>query len=343
MRTSGTERIVAGSADWAACRALLREGSKTFFLASRMLPDRLRSPALGLYGFCRVADDAVDGGGGAAALERLHRRLERVYAGAPEDCAVDRAFGQVVADFAIPRALPEALLEGFEWDLAGRRYRSLDDLCAYAARVAGSVGAMMACLMSARTAPLLARACELGVAMQLTNIARDVGSDAQAGRLYLPLDWMEAAGLDADRWLMHPVACDRLKPMVAQLLRAAAELYGRAGGGIERLPPDCRWGIRVAAGLYAAIGGAVQRNGLDSVTYRAVVSPWRKAVLLLRASRRTWQDPAAAEAPGPQVTDFLVQAALAPAAATAAGRRQPRIDWLLGLFERLERERLGLP
>ncbi|MBS0377486.1 MAG: phytoene/squalene synthase family protein [Proteobacteria bacterium] len=339
----GTEGQLASSADWAACRALIRQGSKTFFASSRLLPERLRSPALGLYAFCRVADDAVDEGGDPAALEELHARLERVYAGAPRDGAVDRAFAQVVAEFAIPRALPEALLEGFAWDLAGRRYRTLDELCAYAARVAGSVGAMMACLMSVRSASLLARACELGVAMQLTNIARDVGGDARAGRLYLPLEWMADAGLDPDCWLREPVACARLRGVVARLLESAAGLYGRAGTGIERLPGDCRWGIRAAAGLYAAIGDAVARNDFDSVSRRAVVPAWRKTALLLRAGRPVPGDGAVAEAPGLAVTDFLVRAAALTGSGAAVRPRQPRIDWLLGLFERLERERLGLP
>ncbi len=99
----------------------------------------------------------------------------------------------------MPRELPEALLEGFEWDLVGRRYETLEELQAYAARVAGSVGAMMAVLMGARSAAVLARACDLGVAMQLTNIARDVGEDARQGRLYLPLAWLREAGIDPER------------------------------------------------------------------------------------------------------------------------------------------------
>ncbi len=337
------EGRLASSADWAACRALIRQGSKTFFASSRLLPERLRSPALGLYAFCRVADDAVDEGGDRAALDDLQLRLERVYAGAPRDGAVDRAFAQVVAEFAIPRALPQALLEGFAWDLAGRRYHTLDELCAYAARVAGSVGAMMACLMSARSATLLARACELGVAMQLTNIARDVGSDARAGRLYLPLEWMQEAGLDPDGWLREPVACARLRGIVARLLQSAAGLYGRAGAGIERLPGDCRWGIRAAGALYAAIGDAVARNGCDSVSRRAVVPTWRKTALLLRAGRPAAEDGGAAEATGLAATDFLVRAATLSGGGAAVRPRQPRIDWLLALFERLERERPGLP
>ena len=96
----------------------------------------------------------------------------------------------------MPRILPDALLEGLAWDAMGRRYATLSDLRAYSARVASAVGAMMCVLMRVRDRDALARACDLGVAMQLTNIARDVGEDAREGRLYLPTDWLAGAGVD---------------------------------------------------------------------------------------------------------------------------------------------------
>ena len=102
--------------------------------------------------------------------------------------------------------MPDALFEGLQWDCEGRRYEDLEALHAYAARVAGAVGVMMALLMGVRDADALARACDLGVAMQLTNIARDVGEDARAGRLYLPLDWLREAGLDPAAFLADACA-----------------------------------------------------------------------------------------------------------------------------------------
>lgn len=107
-------------------------------------------------------------------------------AGAPQPSPADRALAAVVVRHGIPFALFEALLEGSDWDTAGRRYETLADLEACAARAAGSVGAITALLMDARGVEAPARACDLGVAMQLSNIARDVGEDAAAGRLYLP-------------------------------------------------------------------------------------------------------------------------------------------------------------
>jgi phytoene synthase len=166
---------------------MIRCGSRSFFMASFLLPPDVREAAYALYAFCRLSDDAVDvEGGRGESVARLRQRLDSVFAGRPEPEPVDRALTDAVIEFGIPRAAMDALLEGLEWDAAGRRYETLSDVYAYAVRVAGSVGAMMAALMGARTPDLVARACDLGVAMQLTNIARDVGEDARAGRLYLP-------------------------------------------------------------------------------------------------------------------------------------------------------------
>jgi hypothetical protein len=168
-------------ADLEACSAAIRTGSLSFHAASRLLPKAVRDPALALYAFCRLADDAVDEGDDkTAAVLRLRDRLDRVYAGRPVNAAADRAFAAVVEGFDMPRALPDALLEGMAWDAVGRRYDDLSGVLAYSARVAAAVGAMMCVLMRVREADALARACDLGLAMQLTNIARDVGEDARA-------------------------------------------------------------------------------------------------------------------------------------------------------------------
>ena len=127
--------------DIAACRALLRGGSRTFHAASLVLPRKVAEPAIALYAFCRLADDAVDighdnGRDRAAAVARLRDRLDRVYRSHPLPHAADRAFAAVVMQFGVPRALPEALLDGLAWDAQSRRYENLYDLQAYAARVA---------------------------------------------------------------------------------------------------------------------------------------------------------------------------------------------------------------
>jgi 15-cis-phytoene synthase len=275
--------------DIAECRSMLRENSKTFFAASLLLPKSVREPASALYAFCRMADDAVDLAPVAtkaaklAAVEMLEERLERVYAGRPLNHAPDRAFAGVVAAFDIPRAVPNALIEGFLWDAEERRYASLDDLNAYATRVAGTVGAMMSILMRTRDADALARACDLGVAMQLSNIARDIGEDARMGRIYLPLDWLRDEGIDADEWLAAPQHSAALGRVVKRLLDEAATLYGRVADGVAVLPKSCQPGINAARFLYCEIGEEVARAGMDSVTRRAVVPASVKAKILTKA------------------------------------------------------------
>lgn len=327
-------------AELAACRALLRGGSRTFFAASLLLPARVRDPACAIYAFCRLADDSIDlEDGKAAALSRLAERLDRAYAGRPLPIAADRAFAEAVHRHGIPRALPEALLEGFLWDAERRRYADIGALHDYAARVAGSVGAIMAVLMGVRDPKVLARACDLGAAMQLTNIARDVGEDARSGRLYLPLDWLAEAGIDADAFLAAPRFTPALGGVVARLLAEADRLYRRAEAGIARLPSGCRAGIGAARLIYAEIGRAVARRGYDSVTARAVVPSARKVMLLAAASARSALWPLTRlDAPPLPATRFLVEAALsAPPTVPFATGLDARVEWLVGLYDRLER------
>ena len=316
--------------DVAACRATLKAHSKTFHAASLLLPARVRAPASVLYGFCRLADDAVDVDGGTiAAVDRLRQRLDRVYAGRPEPLAEDRALAAVVAEFGIPRQMPDFLLEGLAWDVQGRRYETLDDLLAYAARVAGAVGAMMSFLMGA-----LARACELGVAMQLSNIARDVGEDARMGRLYLPRSWMAEAGLDPDAWLRSPQFDARLATVVQRLLAEAETLYARVGAGVAELPLGCRPGINAARFMYAEIGRELLRRGADSVNQRTVVPGRRKALLLLRAALALRPSKAALQATSLTVNQPLIDAAVK---ATPPTRATDNVTFVIDLFERLER------
>jgi phytoene synthase len=336
-RSSEPYEARCAGADLAACRALLANGSRTFFAAAHVLPRRVRDPATALYAFCRLADDAVDLTDDAAALERLRERLDGVYAGRPAAIAADRAFADVVARFAIPRALPEALLEGFEWDRARRRYESVEELCDYAARVAGAVGAMMALVMERREPDVVARACDLGVAMQLTNIARDVGEDARADRLYLPMQWLREAGIDPDVWLARPAFSPALGRAVQRLLDFADALYARAAGGIAALPVACRPGMHAARLLYAEIGRAVERQGLDSVSRRATVPGRRKAQLVGAAMLAAATSRPDEAVPPLAATRFLVDAASIPHAADPARRFTDRVIGLIELFERLER------
>ncbi len=355
MRQPSLSPRFSTPADQAACRDLLCGGSRSFYAASLLLPRSVYEPATALYAFCRIADDEIDlADRPHDAVLALRQRLDAVYAGRPMQISADRALADVVQQFAVPRTLLDALIEGFAWDAEGRRYEDISSVYAYSARVAATVGAMMTLLMGVRDPDLIARACDLGVAMQLSNIARDVGEDAANGRLYLPRQWLREEGLDPDAWLVNPVWSPALGRVVSRLLEAAEGLYARADQGIGGLPLRCRAGIGAARHLYAEIGHEVGRRGWDSVRSRAVVSPRRKAQLLPRVlaaafPRRTVALPPLAE------TLFLVEAvrvqplgqplgvpSMTPASINLppVQARPPKIEsrvvWVLDLFERLE-------
>jgi len=307
------------------CTAAIRQGSRSFHAASRLLPRAVRDPALALYAFCRLADDAVDEQAEkAAAVLSLHERLDLAYAGRPRNAPADRAFAAIIEEFDMPRALPDALLEGLAWDAEGRRYATLSELRAYSARVASAVGAMMCVLMRVRDGDALARACDLGVAMQLTNIARDVGEDAREGRLYLPLDWLAEAGITPQAFCRAPAATPEIRAMVRRLLHEAEGLYYRSEAWVEALPLAARPGIFAARFIYAGIGGQVRAGGHDTISRRAQTRPVQKlgwlALALLRAGGTTILPRSAMiyARPLPE-TEFLVR---------AAARDAPRAtDW----------------
>ena len=295
--------------DMSECRRLLSHGSKSFYIASHFLPRALRESASGLYAFCRIADDLVDlGDDPRQALISLHRRLDLIYDARPKNHPIDRVLSQIVIDHKLPRGLLDALLEGFEWDTDGRDYCTLAEVCDYGARVAGAVGVMMAILMGVKDHATLARAADLGVAMQLTNICRDVGEDARAGRLYLPRDLMREAGIDPDAFLRNPAPSAELTHVLKQVLAEAERRYELADEGIRQLPRSCRPGILAARRLYAEIGHTVVHNDYDSISQRAVVSRARKGQILLGLIRGPAAAPEYMLAPCAAENQFLLDA-----------------------------------
>ncbi|KIC47896.1 15-cis-phytoene synthase [Tateyamaria sp. ANG-S1] len=324
--------------DLEACTEAIRHGSLSFHAASKLLPKRVRDPALALYAFCRLADDEVDlKAEKVEAVLRLRDRLDLVYAGTPKDAAADRAFSAVVEQFDMPRALPDALLEGLAWDAEGRTYATLSGVKDYSARVASAVGAMMCVLMGVRDADALARACDLGVAMQLTNIARDVGEDALEGRLYLPTDWLAEAGMTPEGFFADPRPTKAVRGMIKRLVMEANRLYYRSEAGIAALPVSCRPGIYAARFIYAGIGGRLTGMEYDSISVRARTSKAQKLGWLAQsvaASATTSVMPQSAvlyAKPLPEV-QFLVDAA-------AKGARTSRSDSLFEALAALETKR----
>ncbi|MFV8751688.1 phytoene/squalene synthase family protein [Nannocystaceae bacterium ST9] len=308
---SGALGLTDPASDLAACRRILAQGSKSFAAASLLLPRRMRDPAAAFYAFCRIADDLVDfSPEPSAAVDELHARLDRIYAGAPIDDPVDRAFTRVVEQHGLPRVIVDALIDGFAWDAQGREYATLADLLGYCARVASAVGVVMTLFMGPRERRTLVRACDLGAAMQLTNIARDVLEDAGRGRVYLPSDALRERGIEPAAFVRSPGDHPRVAEVVRMLLDEADEYYLRADAGITLLPWDCRPAIRAASLIYADIGRVVRAQGCDPLRGRAYTGKPRKLALMVRAwvARTPELDRSRLDAPVIPECAFLVDA-----------------------------------
>ncbi|HEU5057056.1 MAG TPA: phytoene/squalene synthase family protein [Kofleriaceae bacterium] len=301
------------SAAVAEARRVLAAKSKSFALAGRMLGGEVRDRAAVVYAFCRRADDAIDlapAGRHAEAIERLRGELEAVYAGRPTGDAVLDAFGEVARACRIPREYPAELIAGLAMDAAGTRYGSLAELGQYCYRVAGTVGLMMCHVLGLRHDRALPRAVHLGVAMQLTNICRDVGEDWELGRLYLPADMLAQEGApELASALGGPFPAAARRPVarvVRRLLAEAERFYASADRGIFDLPPRAAFAVRIARLVYAAIGTELAGRGHDPLAGRAVVPAGKKLALVALAGAGGAFSLAAPSAGKPRVPDRIL-------------------------------------
>lgn len=271
-----------------AASAVLARKSKSFALASRLLPRRCRGDVAVLYAYCRRADDAVD----EAPPEERHQRVEAlfeelasVYAGAPQNDSLLADFQRVVRAYGIPETYPRALLEGMRSDLGPVRIASESELLLYAHRVAGVVGLMLCHVFTLSDRRALVNADHLGIAMQLTNICRDVLEDFRRDRVYLPVDLLCASGVPAleppTGELTHVRA--ELAVAVRSVLELADRYYASGDLGLSALPFRIALSVRAARLIYSAIGRELARRGHDVLARRAVVPLSRKLALVGRA------------------------------------------------------------
>ncbi len=337
------------SKDLKECKLLIKEGSHSFYAASRLLPKYVRDPAIVLYAFCRIADDVVDKKNAVKnPILDLKKRLNLVYKNKPKNNATDRAFAALVKTYDLPKELPHALIEGLQWDQEGRRFNNLSDLYSYCARVASSVGVMMCILMNVRDEDALARACDLGIAMQLTNIARDVGEDARNQRLYIPIEWMKDRGINTDKFLKEPERFPEISIFVKKLLTQADLFYKRAGAGYFSLPKDCRPGILSAGKIYSKIGKHIAASNYDSISRRAYTTTFEKFLLLLSsvgnsALTTVMPIPSTIHAPPISEVSFLVNAVKRPPEDQKSFKeRSRRFISLLFDLERRDRALAGM-
>jgi phytoene synthase len=279
------------------CRASIAQHSRSFALASRLLPEASRDEAAVVYAWCRRADDAIDLVPEEAqprALAQLRRELDSIYDGEAQADLVLSAFQAVVARHAVPRDYADELLAGMEMDATGATYPDETALLSYCFRVASTVGLMMSHVFGVREPGALRHAAHLGMAMQLTNVCRDVHEDWQRGRLYLPDSLLGEAGAPHLRSrLGGPLPRDARQPVarvVRELLCHADSLYESGDRGIPMLPWRAAIAVRTARHVYADIGRVVLAQGADPFAPRAVVSTPRKLALAAASALRTLFD-----------------------------------------------------
>ena len=276
-------------------RASIKAGSKSFALASKVLPPDLRDDASMLYAWCRHCDDVVDGQemghgqivdyriGQSDRLATLRAQTAAAFAGetAPPEFV---GMAQVFKRHSIPQRHAVEHLNGFQMDVDERVYETVDETLDYSYHVAGVVGVMMAHIMGVRDEPTLDRASDLGLAFQLTNIARDVIDDAKAGRIFVPSELLEKRGAPIDASaLAAREAWPAAHKAAIDLLDIAEGYYASAKVGIRELPFRCAWAISAALNVYREIGEVLRRDGPNAWSGRVGASKGRKVALALGA------------------------------------------------------------
>ena len=270
-------------------REQIEQGSKSFAVAAKLFAPETRASAFMLYAWCRHCDDVIDGqtlgfnqaandspiGESALALVRdLEEKTLAACSGQAEE-PVFQALSSVCAKHNIPSKYPLDLIAGFRMDAEARTYQTIDDTLEYCYHVAGVVGVMMAMVMGVKDRAVLDRACDLGLAFQLTNIARDIVADHEVDRVYLPEDWLASAGLN--RTNMADVAHRAQLSNVANRLLDTAEPYYRSAMlGLSHLPLRSAWAVAVALKVYRAIGLKVRERGAAAWDQRASTSKLSK-------------------------------------------------------------------
>lgn len=291
----------------ARAEATINAGSKSFRFSSRLFDRRTRERSWLLYAWCRACDDLADGqilgheaqapADPAARLALIRRQTERALAGQATGETPFDALALVVRECGIPHRFVHDHVEGFALDAAGWRPQSEADLLRYCYHVAGAVGCMMAVLMgvAADDEATLDRAADLGIAFQLANIARDLVEDARVGRVYLPSDWLEEAGLtDAD--LTTDGAREKLAVMARRLGEQERRYRASAAVGAARLPFRSRWAVLAAGRIYGAIAQRVAALGPAAWDQRITTGKAEK----LRHVLGAWAEARFGAAAGPQ-------------------------------------------
>lgn len=266
---------------YAHAENVTRLHSNSFYLASELLPHAKRRAARVLYAFCRSTDDIVDESRTDAAAQLARWRARALAPHPAADDMLLQAWHDVRVRHRIPMTYVRHLLDGIALDLTQTRYETFDDLARYCYGVASTVGLMAMHIIGFKDRSALPYAVKLGVALQLTNILRDVGEDFSQGRIYLPQEDLRHFGYGENE-LARGVIDARFRGLMDFEIARARRLYAEAGDGIRLLSQDGRLAIAAAADLYRGILGKIEQNGYDVFGQRAHLSAAEKLVRLPR-------------------------------------------------------------
>ncbi|MDI6401807.1 phytoene/squalene synthase family protein [Balneolaceae bacterium ANBcel3] len=275
------------------CEEVTRSYAKTFYFAARFLPIEKRYPVYAVYALCRMLDHLADEQtdiytGKQISMDKTEealiawsRKLEETYQGKASDHPVLLALADVLKTHDISMHLPLLLIDGVRSDLVKTRYETFEEVKEYSYRVASVVGLMVCEIFGYTDQKALDYAVDLGIAMQLTNILRDVGEDLKRGRIYLPSEDMKRFGVSEDDLINHRLTSSFRDLMKFQIERARS-YYTRSEPGIPLLSPDSRFPIYLARFHYAAILKKIESNGYQVFTKRAYLPFWKKVGLIPR-------------------------------------------------------------
>lgn len=278
------------------CLEWMEYHSKSFYFASRFLPTDQRKSVAALYAFCRLTDDIVDEAPEGttkeeiyADLNRLKEIVNRLAEGYTSSLPILEAFGDTIRKHNIPTEYMHELIEGVRMDLEKEIYYTDEELDLYMYRVASTVGLMMTHIFMANPAPhILARAADLGKAMQLTNILRDIKEDFERGRVYLPEKTRQIYDVTTE-----DLASDKAKENIISLIKYETErakgYYRQADLGIQQLPPTAAYTVKVASRVYGEILNEIKRRNYQVLNQRAVVSKLRKIILATKVRLQFWR------------------------------------------------------
>jgi phytoene synthase len=261
--------------DWKLCSHVTRTHGRTFYFSSQLMPPRKRRAIHSAYAFCRIADDLVDRAaelGPDNARNQLQAWEEEIdHPRQP----VAIAYAATRTTYGIPSQPTRELFSGIRMDLEPGRYQTWDDLYLYCYRVAGTIGLITSPILGLRASGAATHAVELGVAMQLTNILRDVGEDAATGRLYLPLDELDVFGVDPESVMRGRPNGDFPSFMAFQIARAR-DFYRRADAGMPALAPSGQFAALASSRMYSRILNQIEAQHYDVFNQRAAISTRRK-------------------------------------------------------------------